>query len=431
MSGRFFIFQSPLNMIARLNPTRMYEILITIKKKMFMFRQNPGFYGLVMIVAFVSMIGPFSIDTYLPSFVSLEAQFNTGRALSNQTIAFYMYATAISTLFWGPLSDRIGRKLVITGSLFLYTIATVFCAMAESYSDFLLSRVFQGFAASGGMVAGRAMIRDTYDSRLAQKAMSYVLMLFALAPAIAPILGGWLHSYFGWRSIFYFLCLYSVVMLVLSMGSIKESLDVTHRKSFHPLSVLKVYIRTACNIRFISIVMALATTFAGLFIYIAGAPTIIFDIFKLQSTDFWLLFLPATSGIVIGSFLSGKLSRRLPAEKIVYLSLFVLSVGVVINLLQAYFLSPGLHLVVVSMSIYAFGVALSMPAFAILAIDCFPYNKGSASAVQSFIQIIMSGFVAGLLLPFISQDVISFSKLQLILFLTGLGFWFVSARVRQ
>lgn len=396
-----------------------------------MVKQNTGFYGLIMIVAFVSMIGPFSIDTYLPSFASLESQFDISRGLSNQTIAAYMYATAISTLFWGPLSDRIGRKLVIISSLMLYSIATVFCAIAENYSEFLLSRVFQGFAASGGMVAGRAMIRDVYDSRLAQKAMSYVLMLFALAPAIAPILGGYLHSYFGWRSIFYFLCVYSVTMLMLSSILFKESLDVTQRKSIHPLNVLKVYIRAFLNIRFVSIVLALATCFGGLFIYIAGAPTIIFNIFTMQSTDFWLLFLPVTSGIVIGSFLSGKLSRRIAPEKIVNLSLLVLSAGVIFNLLQAFVLAPKLSMVVVSMSIYAFGIALSMPAFSILAIDCFPHNKGSASAVQSFVQIMISGIVAGFLLPFISQNLMSFAKLQLLLFLTGAGLWFVSSRVRS
>ena len=384
-----------------------------------------------MIVAFVSMTGPFSIDTYLPSFASLESQFSISRGLSNQTIAAYMYATAISTLFWGPLSDRVGRKLVIIGSLVLYSIATFFCAIAENYSEFLLSRIFQGFAASGGMVAGRAMIRDVYDSRLAQKAMSYVLMLFALAPAIAPVIGGYLHNYFGWRSIFYFLCVYGVIMLVLSSMLFKESLDVTRRRSIHPLRVLKVYIRTFLNIRFVSIVLALATCFAGLFVYIAGAPTVIFNIFTLQSTDFWLLFLPVTSGIVTGSFLSGKLSRKFAPEKIVYLSLLVLSTGVSCNLLQAFLLAPNLLMVVVSMSIYAFGIALSMPAFSILAIDCFPDNKGTASAVQSFVQILLSGIVAGFLLPFVSQDLMSFAILQLLLFLMGAGLWAVSVSMRR
>jgi len=396
-----------------------------------MVKQKIGFYGLIMIVAFVSMTGPFSIDTYLPSFASLESQFSISRGLSNQTIAAYMYATAISTLFWGPLSDRVGRKLVIIGSLVLYSIATFFCAIAENYSEFLLSRIFQGFAASGGMVAGRAMIRDVYDSRLAQKAMSYVLMLFALAPAIAPVIGGYLHNYFGWRSIFYFLCVYGVIMLVLSSMLFKESLDVTRRRSIHPLRVLKVYIRTFLNIRFVSIVLALATCFAGLFVYIAGAPTVIFNIFTLQSTDFWLLFLPVTSGIVTGSFLSGKLSRKFAPEKIVYLSLLVLSTGVSCNLLQAFLLAPNLLMVVVSMSIYAFGIALSMPAFSILAIDCFPDNKGTASAVQSFVQILLSGIVAGFLLPFVSQDLMSFAILQLLLFLMGAGLWAVSVSMRR
>ena len=119
---------------------------------------------MVIIVALVSMIGPFSIDTYLPSFPSIESEFGSSRSLLSQSIAVYMMATAISSLFWGPLSDRIGRKYIIIGSLVLYSIASLGCALTTNYTDFLSYRIFQGMAASGGLVAGRAMVRDVYDS---------------------------------------------------------------------------------------------------------------------------------------------------------------------------------------------------------------------------------------------------------------------------
>ncbi|MDX2475933.1 MAG: MFS transporter, partial [Gammaproteobacteria bacterium] len=138
---------------------------------------------LIITIALLSMVGPFTIDTYLPSFPAIEEEFSIDRSLLLQSIGFYLVASAISTLFWGPLSDSVGRRLVILSTLVLYFIASVGSAMSHNYDTFLLFRVLQGISASGGMVAGRAMIRDAHDEHEAHRAMSYVMMLFALAPA--------------------------------------------------------------------------------------------------------------------------------------------------------------------------------------------------------------------------------------------------------
>ena len=390
--------------------------------------KNSNMLSMVVIVAFVSMIGPFSIDTYLPSFQSIEADFSVSRTLLSQSIAFYMMATAISSLFWGPLSDRLGRKYIILGSLFLYSVASLGCAFATDYSQFLIFRVLQGMGASGGMVAGRAMVRDVYDSNNSQRVMAYVMMLFALAPAIAPIIGGWLHELYGWRSIFYFLCIYAVSMLLFSGITLKESLQTSNRQSFHPFHVIGVYAKTLLHIRFLSIVTALGFSFGGLFVYIAGAPTIMFDVLSLSSTHFWLLFLPITVGIITGSFLAGKLIKSWTTIKIVNLSFVLMFVAMLINMLQATFHETDIFWVISPIVIYAFGVALSMPGLGVMALDCFPDNKGAASAVQSFMQIMMSGLVAGFMLPVITQSVSGYALLQMILLGISLLLWFVTLK---
>ena len=387
---------------------------------------NAKMLPMVIIVAFVSMIGPFSIDTYLPSFQSIEADFSVSRALLSQSIAFYMIATAISSLFWGPLSDRIGRKYTIMGSLFLYSFASFGCAIANDYSQFIVFRVLQGLAASGGLVAGRAMVRDVYDSNNSQRIMAYVLMLFALAPAIAPIIGGWLHELFGWRSIFYFLCFYAVIMMLFSGFSIKESLQASEKKSFHPFHVIAVYSKTLLHIRFLSIVTALGFCFGGLFVYIAGAPTIMFDFLSLGSRHFWLLFIPMTAGIVAGSFLAGKLIQIWTTTKIINLAFLIMLTGMIINMIQANFHEIEIFWVIAPVVIYAFGIALSMPGLGVLALDCFPQNKGAASAVQSFMQIMMSGLVAGVMLPVITQSVSGFALLQLLLLAASMVLWVIT-----
>ncbi|MCW9014811.1 MAG: multidrug effflux MFS transporter [Gammaproteobacteria bacterium] len=387
--------------------------------------------GLILVVAFVSMIGPFSIDTYLPSFPAIEAEFQVSRDWLSQTIAIYLAATAISTLFWGPLSDRIGRKRVILGTLVLYFMASLACALASDYSSFLLFRVFQGMAASGGLVAGRAMVRDAYDSDSAHRAMSYVLMLFALAPAIAPIVGGWLHDAFGWRSVFYFLSAYGGVMLLASARVINETLHKTQRQSFHPLYVLRVYGRTLLHGRFLAIVLALSTSFGGLFLYIAGSPTLIFNFLALETNDFAVQFVPMTVGIIAGSFISGRLAHRWPITRVVSLALGIMVCASLLNLLQAVWLVPTVVTVIAPLVLYAFGVALAMPGFGILAIDCFPNNKGSAAAVQAFMQIMFSGLVAGLMLPLLTESVMGYALGQLLLLAAALIFWCLPVRIRS
>jgi len=389
-------------------------------------KQENNILGIVVIVAFVSMIGPFSIDTYLPSFPSIETELTVNRGQLALSIAFYMMATAISSLFWGPLSDRIGRKKIILGSLLLYSIASLSCAMVSGFHELLLLRVLQGAAASGGMVAGRAMVRDIYDSRGAQRVMAYVLMLFALAPAIAPVIGGWLHQLFGWRSVFYFLFLYGSIMFVFSAVTFKETLHESKQQSFHPLHVLSIYIRTLLHLRFLAIVIALGTSFGGLFVYIAGSPTLLLDLLKLEGTDFWIQFLPMTMGMIIGSFMSGKLTRHWSSVKIINLAFLIMLVGAIINIGQAYLIVQNTFWVIAPIVIYAFGVALSMPGLGVLALDYFPDNKGAAAAVQSFMQIMMSGLVAGIMLPWLTQSITAYASSQMILLIIGLVFWCVS-----
>lgn len=378
---------------------------------------------LIVTIALLSMIGPFSIDTYLPSFPTIEAEFIINRGRLSQSLGIYLAASAISTLFWGPLSDRIGRRRVIMSSLGFYLAASLGCAFSQDYTTFLLFRVFQGIAASGGMVAGRAMIRDAHNSQDAHRAMAYVMMLFALAPAIAPVIGGWLHDIFGWRSVFYFLALYGGIILVMTARFLNETLAHHDRQSFHPLRVSQHYFGILCNHRFQALVFAIGSCFGGLFLYIAGAPTVIFDFLGLGSSHFILQFGPMTMGIIIGAFISGKLAHRWPTRTIVNLAFFVMGLAVLLNLAQTLWLEPAVFTLIAPQALYALGVALMMPGITILALDCFPKNRGAASAVQAFIQLMITAVVASVVLPLLSVSIIKFTLTQMLLFGMSVLLW--------
>ena len=384
---------------------------------------SPTRFWLIGTIALLSMIGPFSIDTYLPSFPSIEADFSISRAILTQSIAFYLVASATSTLFWGPLSDRIGRRRVILGTLGFYLGASLGCAVADNYSSFMLFRILQGIAASGGMVAGRAMIRDAHDSHGAHRAMAYVMMLFALAPAIAPIVGAWLHNLYGWRSVFYFLALYGGVITVMTVRFLPETLAREHRQSFHPLNVTKLYINILLHSRFQMLVFALGTGFGGLFLYIAAAPTIIFDFLMLDSDGFSLQFVPMTAGIIAGSFISGKLAHRLATHHIISLAFVLLGLASLINIIQSVYLQPTPLTVITPLVLYALGIAMALPAFSLLSIDCFPENRGAAAAVQSFVQVMIAAIIASLVLPLLSASIIALALGQLACLTTAVLLW--------
>lgn len=379
--------------------------------------------GLTTVIALMTMIGPFTIDTYLPSFPSIEAEFNISRTLLSQSLGIYLAAFAFSTLVFGPLADRFGRRFVILGSLLIYIMASIACALSDSYSTFLLYRILQGVAAGGGLVAGRAIIRDVYSPEDAHHAMSRIMMLFAVAPAIAPVIGGWLHDLYGWHSVFYFLAIFSAGVFLLVLFHVPETLDQDHRQSIHPVNVARVYGRTLIHHRFQSLIFIVACYFGGLFLYIAGAPTVIYDFLNLGSGDFGWLFIPMVAGLIFGARLSGQLAHKWPIEKTIKLALILMVIGAILNAAQSFWLSPMISTSMIPLTIYTTGIGIAMPAMTVLSLDCFPKNRGTASALQGFVQMMGNAFVASLAVPLLSLQPSHLALGQLALLTCALLLW--------
>jgi DHA1 family bicyclomycin/chloramphenicol resistance-like MFS transporter len=384
---------------------------------------KPGTRHLTVIAALLAMIGPFSIDAYLPSFPDIELEFGISRAVLSQSLAIYLMAFAISTLFWGPLADRYGRRLVILFSMALYTLGSVGCALADSAETFMLLRVIQGLAASGGFIAGRAMIRDAHDAETAHRAMSQVMMLFALAPAIAPVLGGWLHDQFGWRSVFWFLSIFGSLLLLMGF-LVKETLHNEQRRSIHPATVMRVYFGAISHKRFPALVLCLSLSFGGLFLYIAGAPTVIYDFLGLGSDDFGWLFIPIVSGLILGSSISARLAHRWPAQRTISIGLLVMMAATALNLITVNLFPAGIITLVGPLVLYVTGLAVMMPAITVLALDCLPTHRGTAASMQGFLQSVINAAVASIAVPLLNTRWLDFVTGQLVFLLVAAGLWF-------
>ena len=384
---------------------------------------KPGTRHLTVIAALLAMIGPFSIDAYLPSFPDIELEFGISRAMLSQSLAIYLLSFAFSTLFWGPVADRFGRRLVILISMTLYTLGSIGCALADNAETFMLLRVVQGLAASGGFIAGRAMIRDAHDAETARRAMSQVMMLFALAPALAPVLGGWLHDQFGWRSVFWFLSIFGSLLVVMGFF-IKETLHHEQRSSIHPANVVRVYISAIFHKQFPALVLCLSLSFGGLFLYIAGAPSVIYDFLGLGSNEFGWLFIPIVSGLIFGSIISSRLAHRWSAQKTISTGLLVMIVATTLNLTLVNFTTASIISVVGPLVLYVTGLAVMMPAITVLALDCLPTHRGTAASMQGFLQSVTNAAVASIAVPLLNTRWLDFVLGQLVFLLMATGLWY-------
>ena len=378
---------------------------------------------LTFFAAVLSMVAPFSINTYLPSFPDIEQEFGISRAVLSQSLGVYLFAFAVSTLFWGPLADRIGRRLVILISMSVYTLASIGCALASNAETFLLLRILQGLSASGGVIAARAMIRDAHSAEAARRAMAQAILWFAIAPAIAPILGGWLHEMFGWRSVFWFLCSFGCLMILMAVFT-PETLGEGERRSIRPSAVMRTYFDALLHKQFPVLVLSWALAFAGQFLYVAGAPTVIYDFLGLGTDDFAWLFLPLVAGLILGATISSRLAHRWSAEKTISVGFFMMILASVVSIIIASFWTASIPSVIGPLLLYVTGFALMLPGLTVLALDCMPTHRGSAASLQGFLQMLTGAGVASFAVPLLNGRWLNFVLGQALFLLLAVGLWY-------
>ena len=377
---------------------------------------------LTFFAALLSMIAPFSINTYLPSFPDIELEFGISRVVLSQSLAVYLMAFAISTLFWGPMADRFGRRAVVLISMALYSIASAGCATSQNADLFLFFRVMQGLTASGGVVAARAMIRDANSAADARRAMAQVMLYFAVAPAVAPVLGGWLHGFFGWRSVFWFLTSFGGLLILMGLIT-TETLLPGERSSIHPAAVVRAYLGALRHEQFLTLILCWSLGFAGLFLYIAGAPTVIYGFLGLGANEFGWLFVPIVTGLILGAYISNRIPGHWSPTGIISAGLAVMFAGVLVNLASSNLAAASIPTVIGPLLFYVTGFALMIPALTVLSLDCLPANRGTASSMQGFAQMIASAGVASFAVPLLSGRWLHFALGQALFLLISIGLW--------
>ncbi len=373
------------------------------------------------------MIGPFTIDTLFPAFPIIAAELSATDALLQQTISCYLIGFAVGSLLHGTLSDGLGRKPVLVVCLTGFVLASIGCWMAGSITSLLALRLLQGFFAAAGTVISRALVRDRFDGAAAQKLTSQITLVFLFAPALAPLFGALILKAGPWRWIFGFITIYATVVLLACVLLLKESHPKENRQVFVPGQLFaqlwqsfKVILRDRTAV---CLIAAAAFNFAGLFLYIASAPAIVFKLWQLKDIDMWKLFVFAMLGILLGSQLSGAMAHRWSAKKTLAVGYALMFFGCVFGVAHGTFAAPIWPIAAVPLVFYSFGSSLAYPSLTILLMDRFPTRRGAAASLQTSISLGLNALVAGAISPLVSFHSAGLALCQLLLMSLGYLAW--------
>jgi DHA1 family bicyclomycin/chloramphenicol resistance-like MFS transporter len=383
----------------------------------------PSSNQLALMLAGLAMLGPFSVDTYLPAFPAIETSLGADMMAVQQTLTAYMLSFAVMILWHGALSDAFGRRNIVLVSLAVFAIGTLGCAASHSIEYLWAFRILQGVSAGAGVVVGRAIIRDLYEDAAAARLLSLVTMIFSIAPAIAPILGGWIVKFYDWRTIFLTLFVYTALLLWHCYRKLPETLPKAKRTPFHPRFLANSYQQIFRSPAFQLKAGAIAFNFAGLFLYVAAAPIFITKHLGLGPDQFAWQFVPAVAGIFLGALTANRFAGRISIPRIMFMGYFLLIGASAANVLYHSFYPPALPWSILPLFFYTLGMSLVAPVLTLLVMDLFPDIRGTVASCQSFTQTMLSAAVAGLAAPFLVHSVLWLAAGQLACAVIGLGLW--------
>lgn len=379
---------------------------------------------LAFLLGGLAMFGPFSIDTIFPAFEHIGAELDADKVAMQQTISVYLIAYALMSVVHGPLSDAIGRRKVIIGGLAVFTLASVGCALSRDLPTLLAFRALQGLSAGVGLIVGRALIRDVLHGDDAQRLMSQVSMIFSVAPAIAPIIGGWILGWGHWSAIFWFLVGFSLLLLLAVSVALPETHPVEMRLSLAPKRLLRDYWAIFVNPRFQRLAASGTFNFSALFLYIASAPAFVMDLMRLNERQFGWFFIPMIGGMMLGAFTSGRMAGKISGARLANIGFICCGVGAVVNVAYNLFVPvPSIPWGVLPMAIGSFGIALVFPILTLAVLDMYPRQRGSASSLQAFTSLVMNAIVAGVLSPLLSHKGLHLALGSAVFALLGWVFW--------
>lgn len=377
-----------------------------------------------VVLALLAMIGPFSIDTPFPAFGQIAHEFGASTAEMQLIVTAYMGAFAVMSIFHGPLSDAVGRKPVLVTGLAVYVVASIGAALSPDLTTLLVFRVVQGLSAGAATIVSRTVIRDIFDGDQAQVLMSRVMMIFGLAPAIAPIIGGTILQFGSWPMVFGFMAALGVVLITASVWVLPESHPPERRTPLRPTAILGGLAAIFGTAAFHRVAWAGTLLFGAQFVYIGGAAIFVGELLGLGELDFWMLFVPMIAAMTLGSWISGRAAGRISGRRLVSAGFTVAIIGAAIGVvLTASPLGEAMPWAVAGLVVVALGSAMAYPTLQLMALDLFPERRGAVTSGATFITLLFNAVVAVALAPLLVISTLAFATASLVMVVAGQLCW--------
>ncbi|MEQ8398610.1 multidrug effflux MFS transporter [Thalassobaculum sp.] len=340
----------------------------------------------IWILIAATATGPLALNIFVPSMPGLVHVFDTDYATIQLTLTLYLVGVALAQLAYGPLSDRFGRRPAMLYGLAIYAAASLLCAVAWSVETLIVGRILQAIGGCAGMVLGRAIVRDVYERDRAASAIALITMAMAVAPAIAPTLGGYLETGFGWHATFLAPMVMGLIVLAASFRGLNET-NLTPIPRIDVLAMLRHYGELLRSRAFIGYAGNSAMSVGAFFAFLAGAPYVVIEILHRPPGEYGLYFVLISVGYMVGNFGASRLSQRLGVDRMIPLGVASSTVGGLISagFLLADVITPAS--VFLPMMLVAVGNGLSQPNSIAGAISVNPRIAGAASGLMGFGQM--------------------------------------------
>ncbi len=321
-----------------------------------------------------------------PSLPDIARQLNASTAEAQFTISAYLIGFAIGQIFYGPVSDRYGRKPILIAAIALYCIASLACSLSTSIEMLIVARAFQALGGCGGIVLARAIVRDIYSGARAGRELSLIASVMALAPVLAPIAGGFLQTYFGWRAVFLTLVAAGFAGVGIVWVALPETLKLRVAEPLTITSILRSYRLVAHNPAYLAYLGITAASYAGLFVWISAAAFVLQDLYRLSPFDFGIAFALGSVGYMTGSALAARVVVTFGLDGVLGMGAGTCAAGGIGMGLAVACGFPSSLALVFPMAIYLAGLGMVLPQGIAGALTPFPDRAGAASSLFGFVQ---------------------------------------------
>lgn len=343
---------------------------------------------LLIILAGLVALGPLSIDMYLPAMPAMRVAFGTDIAGMHLTVSSYLIGFSLFHLLCGPLADRFGRKPILFGGTTLFVIACIGCSLSTTIEELQAWRFVQGIGACVGPTLARTIARDVFGPTRVARAFSIIAMLMALAPAVAPTLGGVMLLVLPWPSVFVFLAAYGCAVVILTLRYLPESLP--EKQSLRPRAILKNYGQLFADPTYLTVTVASGLIYAAMISYLSSSSFIYIDMLGVPVQYFGLIFLTTVIGYMGGSALSARLSSSHSSESLMLIGSVISLIAVLAMGALTELFPTSLYALMLPMTFFTASLGIVLPHAMAIALKPFAHIAATASAFLGFVQMSIS-----------------------------------------